>query len=907
MRPPESCTPATVVLPINYITPAMLPVVDPKLNVPNALNIQNSRFVLRCSDIVGAGPIGQDLVIEAGSTGRSFFWTDVPDITRVQLDYIAGLATEVLDRIVALNDIGTNARLSSDQAVFVEDAIAVLQEDIAAEVYASATSAIVCVWKSAAQIANCPSPGHLFTNESIEGDLAGSVNPVNLPAGFAESTISQADADTQALLEATSRLRCLFGNDALVLTCQDVGFVDPVPTDDPNGLPATVDGRYRIGSVAVGANQYFSSVSKNDANFLAKQVAAASLVCFYLNTKRTVSCANDAAFPDAYVDPVNYTAQLPGNPVTVDAGTFVADAVGSSQADADVAATQAGMGLLVCEFRNTAQTVNCPSMTVDGQVINPATTTQITVPAGEFTGSTQEEADELARESALLQLNCQYCNAYIPPSCYPPSYTPAPGKAIPIEDVNSSWSPDVVLGLAAGTVCSPDVIEAQIIAATVANKPVPVLQLVTGCTYVNDEMWFGCLKELPAGTPPLPPGGYHHPVYQDTALPALFAGLSFAQQLSADVTPKATGSAPYIVMPAGSQSVNSRDVPARVDAKVYANQMAALYGLSLLNCFFATPEMTLDCNTAYNGEFKQEDVATGEGQRTSVLMKAGAGTSYVSFAAAFEDAQQLAQGILDCYYESPPLHVRCWTGQSTSPSSRPELITSDGGIYVYGDGKVRLTTNTDGTITFSDIDLLPYQLGSVGLPLLLAKGSETSLVSPADALAKALTTAISLLDCTSQALVALLPVCSEKMNIKCGGKVEVNGASPFAEGTGDQVPDTWRYVDGVLYIGDGHNYVMSPAAPGFPSTRHDLGCSTDPVGGCTGTGLVLPVCFEQGRTQYEANLRAYLSGRSMLSCAGSPVTPPGSGASDGSNGSDGANGSDAPQTGCEGSCLAIYS
>jgi hypothetical protein len=874
-RPAEACGVAVTPPPLVYVTPHATTPEPAPLPVPEPLSLQNARFVLRCEDLEGAGPYGTDIVVLPASVGRSFFWTDVPTITASQLAFISQLTDTDLQNIIGGSPVGPIARLTDIQAAFTETSLDTLKAAIDAEVYASTVSTIKCVWRSSQQTESCTGAGYMLDTQTAAGDLAGVRNPIVLLEGFAESANSQSEADGIAKSEARSRLRCLYGNAAQTVACADIGYADPIPTDDPTSPPVAVDGRYRVGTVLVSAGLYFSTTSQADADARARAAGAAMLSCFYVNAGLTLNCKDAYGIDGAYVQAVNYADKLRGNPITAGPGNFTADEPGSTQATADALAELALMSFLQCTFKNVAMSVACPELTTNGVTYPAAGTEVINVAAGEYEGTSQVEADSLALSSALLQLDCQYCNAFIPPACYPPSYNPAPGKAIPLADVGPDWSPDVILGLEAGTICQPTPGDAQILAQAVALQPVPVTQLVTGCTYVNDEMWFSCLSQLP-GAPALPRGGYFAPTYVNAALPDQFAGLAQDEQLSPFSTPSPIDVSPYIVLPAGSQVINSRDVPAGMDPKVYANSVAKLYGMALMNCFFATPVMELNCESAFEpSPFVQNDVAQLDGQKVSVALAAGAGTSYVSFAAAYADAKLVAQGVLNCYYESPTMQVRCWSQQTTVPGSLPDVQSSANDVWVYGDGTVRLTTDTDGNTTYSDIVLLPAQLGSIGTPLLMVRGSERSLVSKAAARQRALADAVSILDCTSQALVALLPVCSDKMLVKCGALIEVNAASPYREGTNTQTPTGWFYKDGVLNAGDGHNYIMSQGGVKTnPWKQYDLGCSTDPIGGCTGTGLALPVCFEQGRDKNEANTRAYMAGRAMLTCTGSPNTPP---------------------------------
>jgi hypothetical protein len=390
-------------------------------------------------------------------------------------------------------------------------------------------------------------------------------------AGSYVSTRSQADADEQARLYALAQLTCLYGNQAMTVTCLTAGYPESVPNDL---VPVTQDGRSRLGSIDQPAGRFFAR-TQTEADRLARSDALAGLQCFYVNDLVTVTCSDiDPALAGSWSTPVDYDSQQSGNPVTVQPARFVSEGQGASQEVANALAAGAARATLVCRFKNTQQTVSCQPIISGGQTLPPKdSTTLITVPAGTVEGVSQADADEQARELGYLQLGCEYCNAFVPPSCYPASYTPQPNKAIPAVDVTSDWSPDVVLGLTAGTVCMSDPSQVSGVAQAVAMQRPLVKD--AGCLYVNDEMWFGCLPVLP-GSPALPKGGYYAPAYPaNGVLPAGYTGLAMVDQLSPNCTPDPSlGDKSYIVIQAGAYPVNTNDIPAGVDPKMFANSQA---------------------------------------------------------------------------------------------------------------------------------------------------------------------------------------------------------------------------------------------------------------------------------------------------------------------------------------------
>lgn len=903
-RQPEPCSVPVPVPEPEYVTPVAPADVVPATRLPNALLISNARFVLTCADVEGMGPFGPDAIVGEGQVSEILVWTDIPDVTAAQLDYLTTLTDQELQMIsadgVATSTLQDLTRLNAVQTGYLYARLQTLRQNVADATRLSAVALLRCVWRSALQQVYCSDPQAARTNQSPQAVATGIVNPGVCLAGSYESQTSQAEADALALAFARSQLVCLVGNDALTRTCQDMGYPTAVPTDLDT---VSFNGRRRVGSASIPADAYFAN-SKNGANEIARRAAESQLSCFYPNAPVQASCGDiDPALAGAGVVPVNYAEQRAGNPVAVDAGTFLAEGAGASQALADSQAMAAAKSQLSCVFFNARQLVRCQPQTIGDKTYPPKDPDrEVVVEAGTVTANSQAEADNLARELGLLQLGCIYCNPYIPPSCYPPDYPVAPGAAIPASAVTSAWSPDVVLGVVAGTVCDSDPLQAATVAAAVSLQR-PVVPNA-GCQYLNDAMWFGCLKELDGALTP-PEGGYHHPAYEgNTTPPVGYESVPFEDQLSplSNPSPKpAAGGLPYLVIPAGSYPINSTDVPDGMSPKAYANNMARLYGLSLLRCAFANPEMQLNCQTAYvPAKFIQVDVAQTDNQVVEVTIPAARHESYFSFREAVESARAEAQALLNCYYENPETRVRCWIEFATPGALPPEAAAeSTSQIRVYGDGQARRFWTADGTPHFADVSLQAWQSGSLATPVLVPRGTFTSLTSLADAQQQALLYARASLDCTAAADDT--NVCNDSLLMYCGGLVEPNPTAPFQAG-GYQVPPDkpWKFNEkGQLVAGDGHNYAYTKAGQLL-----DLGASTDPVGGVRGTGLIVPPCLVSAATKDEANRLAYMLMRPQLSCVGT-ANPPNVGG--GQQGPAGADGSDAAQTGCEGSCLAVYS
>ena len=864
------------------------------LRTPEPLVVANEEFTLRCADLSGAGPHGDEVILSAGTETEVFQWTSIPDVSETQLHRLAeadvtskasnGLSAEDMEGI-----------LESYQTNYVLTELARLKEVIASSVHASAVAALDCYWLSAQISVRCTDV-HSAVNGQFP-EVSGVNNPSVVPTGAVQSRLSQADANNMATQMARRALGCLVPNDESTLSCEDLGFSEAVPVD-----PLEQTERRRIGVVSVPAGVAFAA-TKAEANEQALAAARAGLDCFFYNEQLEVACAQQAGFEHAYTgEPSSLAEGRVGNPVTVAARSVIMEGDGASTAAANALARSRAGALLRCTFRNTAQTVVCPEAVADGVTLVPRSTAPLVVPAGIYEATSQEEADQLARAMGLLQLQCEYCNPYIPPTCVAPGYVNSPGAVLPPGLVDNRWSIDVTAGLAAGVVCSSDPAQVMPAAQAAAVARLPVKD--AGCIYQNDQMWFGCLATLPAGVSP-PAGGYHHPSYaSNTGLPPGYSELPpLSEQLSPNSLPAPAGDTPWQVLEAGAYQISDVDVPTGVHPKDYANERARLYGLALLDCKFGNPQMTVTCESAYGRDrFDQSIIAQGQGQSVSVDMPRAAYESVVSFKDAVEAALAAARISLDCYYENDELRVSCWQDFGVTP---PPKISEVNKVQHYGTGKVRRTWVVGSQLYTDEVDLKAYHLGSLALPLRVPAGSYRSLVSKTEANALALNSAIGALDCAAQARD--VTECNDPMIARCGGTVEPNPTSPLQTSTNAIVESAWSVDDnGVVQAGDGHNYVVSQDEGGEWQPL-DLGPSTDPVGGITtgvlGPGILIPGCSFRAGTKEEANRMAYLMGRAMLSCTSETAIPELGG---GGAGGGGGGGADGAQTGCKAECIAIY-
>ncbi len=161
----------------------------------------------------------------------------------------------------------------------------VSQEDAQQQAINAATLGLECFYLSEAQSASCPDIDHIH-DAPVSYEDGVSGTDVTIQAGWFASIISQADANEQATVAVTSRLLCEYGNDALTATCE-------TPTVEVDGTSYTLppDGaKSPTLSILIEANEFRSTISKAAANEEAGISATSALDCVYCNPLIPPTC-----------------------------------------------------------------------------------------------------------------------------------------------------------------------------------------------------------------------------------------------------------------------------------------------------------------------------------------------------------------------------------------------------------------------------------------------------------------------------------------------------------------------------------------------------------------------------------------------------------------------------------------
>ena len=400
------------------------------------------------------------------------------------------------------------------------------QEALDTAAFELAKSQLNCLWWNDAQEAVCPDPEMASSNES---ELA--VNRYVIPEHTVSSTISKEAANSTAYKQAESKLVCLYASDAITVNCVDrpnapYENMEWVPTD-----PEGTDPR-RVGTVTIPQGAYISTVSKEQANLLAKQVALSLLNCFYKSEAIDISCEDPEArntgvnpeYSSAITIDLRNNNEDPGGTgqrVILPEGFFISDV---STSDATTQARQYAESRLECCFINDYIHVECPEEA--NKEYSPVW--EYSVEQGAFISCTsKDDANEQAWTAIAGIVQCIYCNDTVLPNCVPDWVTEACSTGILLTDdfevqgklwkageiykldlplnvdglinpytrepVNiNEWSIDATVGIAKDTVCSDSIREVQEIAELMPTTVIKPVDGVQSCTFESTRLLAGC-------------------------------------------------------------------------------------------------------------------------------------------------------------------------------------------------------------------------------------------------------------------------------------------------------------------------------------------------------------------------------------------------------------------------------
>lgn len=707
VKPIPSCEPGQLIVPEDLPMPPNPETPEPPVRIPRPLEVRSAPYKFICDnkkdrETYGYGidlsveipykyisPVAADepgyienyyygsgsaVIVPAGYVTTAIPFSSVPDIASDVLNYIAvnnrEMDIEVILSLVSpdLDDTRVSKLVhrygftaaQAETLVNLFDA-AQLKADQSAHTYGEST--LVCAWENTVQETSCayPDMAHYY-------DHPDAVHHAVIPAGTYKSLISQADADRMAADAAAAMLNCFYVSDAVQVSCEDLGYAEPVlNTGD------------RVGTVVVPKGTFTSTISIEDATEQATTYAKSLLVCYYTNTKIELSCDDENArnlgvipTPANKVE-ITLTSDSPripgkGQSITIEPGVIRSNI--STEA-AIQEATLLAESLLECCFVNVAKDVTCPNYEYTYTDENGVKQTKsipaseekspqysMHIDAGVFSSCvSQEEADREAETFIQSALSCYYCNDVVLPTCVPDDVLQEVKAAIAREDYSilpldpnnydiSQWSEDATVGAPPGYVCGFEYEQAQQIAETAARTIIHDLRSTESskCRYTNDLLYAGCYFNDPFGNDSNV-GGTKTAYYKAYApglgkIPYFVYKANVDTRLNKNMSTPALGT--YVAIPAGTISITINDVPASFKAP---------------DVIETTPFDQLDPDNEDNATTEESlsmpgVEVNGEGEIESEAMRVKA--------YANELALKMAMGMVQCLYANPEMTITCY-------------------------------------------------------------------------------------------------------------------------------------------------------------------------------------------------------------------------------------------------------
>lgn len=321
---------------------------------------------------------------------------------------------------------------------------------------------VICYWFNTQQYARCsitraiegidPSTGEpVYGSELIplEDYATSDEYPGANPEAYTEANViksyeGQEDADRRALELAESALNCLFLSDPQEADCsKDLGYIEPIPVETVSyvdGMPP------RVGTFAVGKGAYTSTISKEEANNLAKEFALSNLNCYYYNLEVSRRCAHTGARnpgkdpSQSVATTANWESGIPGQAAYIAQGSIWSDSPTDTTEKLTDNAVELAEALVTCCFMSPAVRAVCSDIKdpETGLVVAkpneqksfvysvsyaPGTIMSCLEGADRFdpaaANALVEKLEQEVQTMAQNALQCTYCNHEVPPSCVP--------------------------------------------------------------------------------------------------------------------------------------------------------------------------------------------------------------------------------------------------------------------------------------------------------------------------------------------------------------------------------------------------------------------------------------------------------------------------------------------------------
>lgn len=695
----------------------------------------------------------------------------------------------------------------------------------------TATTRLVCVFTSAPVWVVCSGSSATGVDVLLEAPIP--LPPSDLyrtrPAAFRSSTVSVADANEQATLDAAAdpTFSCVYVNAQVTASCiEDVGSefdygFDPAYPDRGSsfttleslgatrqwsgGVPATTTpgfSSYSLDSLAsprtlvtrvvVTAGQ-FSAGSQAAADAKARDAGVQFLDCFFPSRASVVDCANrDAATSNPVVARINELGV--GNSLSFEARRNAVFAEMDEDFLGDVA-NVTNYGVVPPGVGETLATID------DSEGL------RVELPAGMMHSSTSlADANEEARNHALGLLSCFWVSPEVTCSCVDDEQlVPVPGSFLFTRVTLDSLLVNYTSSLGSGKLTflkgelgrsEDDVLD---VASTMALCKVSLV-----CNFCNQTIAPRC--DIVYG-----PGGVTSSAWTPANDSSLPLQLSSTDGVSSGIS---AGLPAGLICDSNPENVNTLAL-ATASLPPLVNDSPGV-----ARCRYGNVAVTKTCvQKAGANAFG----LTPDASELSITIAAGsfeAGSQPESD----EIASNFALAALVCAYGNPPMKVLC--GASTADN------TIDAGEYsgppdVYGDGQGAAAASVGSTTNF----------------LTIAAHAYTSLESPLDAKSKALSALISQLDCFWNSPLVTLYCGAPKIMPPAAGSIADSGEIAY-----------------------GGNLQFPPAEPYGTSTFSVLSNGTAPGALAAAPIILAPASIVSYTSQADANFQAYAMAVAQFDC-----------------------------------------
>ena len=457
-RSGADCDPTPVApVPFAPVTPPPCPPPLPvPLNLPPGLTVSNDTTTAYCPSTAGYSVTGTTAAtVTAGTQQQIVLFTSLDNITENQLNYLYEVVPTSSTAIIAaalsgatstvINLTHLNYAQSEELIITIQDAkftVNTLAVD-------QARNLLVCQVENNLQVARCPSGAYFGPTAAVPSSLPYVPSATSSTGSFLVTfaltptaggqtafallnipslTAAAAQANSLALAQAESTLRCVYGNAATAAACctsqapgNNLGFTYCVPATGPT-IPGSATA---VGYFSVPQNTIFSVVSATEANSVARELSRNSLNCYFPSVGITATCAGTGPTGLGLTGtfaPASTTSTF------LEPGSVILYDLDSSVTAANAQAIDIALASLNCFWSNAGVTAFCPASpgftAINNQYYILAASPTASINYSSFVAAdtvisytSQAEANAQALELASANVSCIYCNNSIAPTC----------------------------------------------------------------------------------------------------------------------------------------------------------------------------------------------------------------------------------------------------------------------------------------------------------------------------------------------------------------------------------------------------------------------------------------------------------------------------------------------------------